>query len=164
VFVGETDEDGYAGAELMQWYLKTNKVAQQFFDPPGYLSVRDRTRLLAMKGLGQPIETPVAHLAYASIDELVEGGYFFAGSADSVFEQLKHFYNEVGGFGNLLAMGHAGTMSYETTVGSLERFARDVLPRFRAEVYDTDLEFTLDAHLVATVAADQPDTEKLKLP
>ncbi len=36
-FVGETDAEGMAGAEQLMWYLKSNKVPQEFIlPPPGY--------------------------------------------------------------------------------------------------------------------------------
>lgn len=41
----------------------------------------------------------------------------------------------MGGFGNLLPMVQYWTMSTDLTVKSMERFARDVLPRFLEEVY-----------------------------
>lgn len=138
VYVGETDDEGYEGARKLQWFLQNNKLAPQFIDVPGYLPAEQRAGMLAAKARGERIDTPVAHLAQAPIEELVKGGYVFAGSPESVLEQLRNFYIRVGGFGNLLMMAHAGTMSYETTVRSMELFSREVLPRMREEVYGTD--------------------------
>jgi hypothetical protein len=76
----------------------------------------------------------VAHLAHASIDDLTKDGYFFAGSPDTVLNQLRDFHERVGGFGHFLMMVQGGTMGYELTAKSMALFAREVLPRFRAEL------------------------------
>jgi alkanesulfonate monooxygenase SsuD/methylene tetrahydromethanopterin reductase-like flavin-dependent oxidoreductase (luciferase family) len=36
VYTGETDEEGYAGARKLMWYIESNKVPPQFTGPPGY--------------------------------------------------------------------------------------------------------------------------------
>jgi alkanesulfonate monooxygenase SsuD/methylene tetrahydromethanopterin reductase-like flavin-dependent oxidoreductase (luciferase family) len=136
IFVGETDEDGYAGARKLQWYLQHNKVAVQFMDVPGYLDARVRAAMMQRSLDGEPITTPTAHLGAAPIDELTKDGFFFAGSPDTVFRQLRDFYERVGGFGNLLMMVQGGTMGYELVARSMELFAREVLPRFRTEVFE----------------------------
>lgn len=160
VFVGDTDEEGHEGARRLQWYLKTNKIAPQFMDVPGYIDQKTRARMLAAKARGEEIGTPIAHIVDAPIEQLTEEGYVFAGSPDTVFEQLRRFYDRVGGFGNFLMMVHAGTMGYDLVTGSMTRFARDVLPRFREEVYRPS-----EAALVG-VGADGDDVspEHLSLP
>jgi len=131
VFTGETDEEGRAGARLLQWYLQHNKVAPQFNDPPGYYDVARRAELLARRAAGPLIESPVAHLATADIGGLIDEGMVFAGSPASVQAQITEFDERVGGCANLLMMVQAGTMSYETTVRSMELFATEVLPALR---------------------------------
>jgi hypothetical protein len=49
---------------------------------------------------------------------------------------MKSFFYAVGGYGNLMGMFHASTMSYRATRRSMELYAREVLPRFREEVYE----------------------------
>lgn len=161
VFVGETDEEGFAGARKLQWYLQHNKVAPQFMDVPGYLNVDIRTELLRKKAHGEAISSPVAHLATAPIEELNEGGYFFAGSPDTVLRLLERFHDEVGGFGHLLMMMHGGTMGYELTHRSMELFATEVLPRFRRSISDAPAR----AHSVPGGAtADEEDPARFALP
>jgi alkanesulfonate monooxygenase SsuD/methylene tetrahydromethanopterin reductase-like flavin-dependent oxidoreductase (luciferase family) len=140
VFVGDTDEEGFAGARKLQWYLQHNKVATQFMDVPGYIDESARAKMLRATAQGTPVSTPIEHLAYAPVEELVEGGYFFAGNPDSVFRQLECFYERVGGFGNFMMMVQAGTMGQELVENSMRRFATDVLPRFRAEVYGREID------------------------
>jgi alkanesulfonate monooxygenase SsuD/methylene tetrahydromethanopterin reductase-like flavin-dependent oxidoreductase (luciferase family) len=55
----------------------------------------------------------------------------FVGTPDDVYQQIKQFYVDVGGFGNLLMMGQAGTLSHEDTVDNLTLFAKHVLPRLQ---------------------------------
>lgn len=140
VFVGETDEEGFAGARKLQWYLKHNKVAEQFMNVPGYLDVNVRGAMLAQQARGEAVESPVAHLGDAPIEELTKDGYFFAGSPDTVLEQLSRFYEGVDGFGNLLMMVQGGTMGYDMTARSMELYATEVLPRFRRDVFGPDQE------------------------
>ena len=53
----------------------------------------------------------------------------FAGTPDDVWDQLKSFYDHVGGFGHLLMMGQGGHISHEDTVDNLTLFSKEVLPR-----------------------------------
>jgi alkanesulfonate monooxygenase SsuD/methylene tetrahydromethanopterin reductase-like flavin-dependent oxidoreductase (luciferase family) len=138
VFVGETEEEGLAGARQLQWYLQHNKVAPQFMNVPGYVDVKTRAQMLKGVAHGRPIASPIEHLVYAPVEQLITEGYAFAGSPDSVFSQLKLFYDGVGGFGNFIMMVQAGTMGFELVERSMKLFAREVLPRFRAEVYTPD--------------------------
>jgi alkanesulfonate monooxygenase SsuD/methylene tetrahydromethanopterin reductase-like flavin-dependent oxidoreductase (luciferase family) len=140
VFVGDTHKEGIAGARKLQWYLQHNKVATQFMDVPGYIDEGTRARLFRSQADGKPVTTPIAHLTHAPIEELTKDGYFFAGSPDTVFEQMERFYERVGGFGNFLMMVQAGTMGYDLVERSMARFANEVLPRFRAEVYGRELD------------------------
>ncbi|MCB0996225.1 MAG: LLM class flavin-dependent oxidoreductase [Acidimicrobiales bacterium] len=132
VFVGATESAARSGAEELDWYLKNNKVANQFNLPPGYLPAAARAEALRRLAHGEEIGSPIAHLATASIDQLAEEGFFFFGTPDQVVDQITSFHDAVGGFGNLLLMGHGGHMDYDTTVGSLELYAREVQPRLRA--------------------------------
>jgi alkanesulfonate monooxygenase SsuD/methylene tetrahydromethanopterin reductase-like flavin-dependent oxidoreductase (luciferase family) len=140
VFVGETDEEGFAGARKLRWYLEHNKVATQFMNIPGYIDDHVRAKMLKAEAGGTPVTSPIEHLVNAPLQELLDGGYIFAGSPDTVYRQLRTFYDRVGGFGNFIAMVHSGTMGYDLVEHSMELFATEVLPRFRSEVYDPDAE------------------------
>jgi len=145
VFVGDTDEEGFAGARKLQWYIQHNKVATQFMDVPGYIDEVTRAKMMRSSAQGVPVSTPIEHLAHAPIEDLVRDGYFFAGNPDTVFGQLKAFYEKVGGFGNFMMMVQGGTMGYDLVERSMRRFAHDVLPRFRSEVYGREIEPLLAA-------------------
>ena len=55
----------------------------------------------------------------------------FAGSPDTVYKQIKHFYDQVGGFGHLLIMGQAGFLEHEETIKGMDLFAKEVYPRLK---------------------------------
>src|SRR3954470_19493226 len=115
VFVGPSHEEAMAGARKLHWYLKHNKVADQFMDVPGYVDIHARAAMLRQRAEGGALVTPVAHLAHASVEELTKDGYFFAGTPDDVVEQVAAFHEGVGGFGHFLMMVQGGTMGYEFT-------------------------------------------------
>ena len=70
-----------------------------------------------------------------TVDEAVDVGLSFAGTPDDVFDQLKAFYDHVGGFGHLLMMGQGGTISHDDTVANLTLFSKEVLPRLSELVH-----------------------------
>jgi alkanesulfonate monooxygenase SsuD/methylene tetrahydromethanopterin reductase-like flavin-dependent oxidoreductase (luciferase family) len=122
VHVGDTDEDGLAGAEKLMWYIRANKVPSHFSNPPGYLPVPARV------GTWQGKRSPFA-FSHMTLEELIDRGIVFAGNPDTVHEQLLRFYDDVGGFGHLLIMGQAGFLEHEETVRSMRLFAQEVYPR-----------------------------------
>jgi alkanesulfonate monooxygenase SsuD/methylene tetrahydromethanopterin reductase-like flavin-dependent oxidoreductase (luciferase family) len=119
-YAGATDDEGLAVAESLLWYIKSNKSSPQFMDPPGYKPVAVRAAEVtggfraALRGL--------------SMEQMIERGILFAGSAETVAAQIRSFYDQVGGFGHLLIMGRAGHMTREQTIAGLRRFAGEVRP------------------------------------
>lgn len=67
----------------------------------------------------------------ATVQEFMDARTVFAGTPDQVFEQIKTFNEEVGGFGNLIIMGQGGTLSYDETCANLKLFADEVMPRLK---------------------------------
>ena len=65
----------------------------------------------------------------SSVDEYIDAGVAFAGTPDTVYAQIKEFYDHVGGIGHLLMMGQGGHISHEDTVDNLTLFSKEVLPR-----------------------------------
>jgi alkanesulfonate monooxygenase SsuD/methylene tetrahydromethanopterin reductase-like flavin-dependent oxidoreductase (luciferase family) len=144
LFVGDTDEEGYREAEKVKlWFREGARASLQYIDPPGYLPPEARAKILRSKAQGRRPSQPlgssphptVADVVSIPVEELTKGGFVMAGNPDTVFHQLRDFFDAVGGFGNLLPMVQYWTMSTDLTVKSMERFARDVLPRFLEEVY-----------------------------
>jgi len=123
VYVGEDDEAARAGAERLMWYPRTNKSAPPFEAPPGYMPPAARVGTLTGAG------SPLGALTKMSQEEMIEEGILFAGDPDTVFEQLRRFYEHVGGFGHLILLGQAGFLGHEETVNSLRLFSQEVAPR-----------------------------------
>jgi hypothetical protein len=104
-----------------------------FRNPPGFLSVEDNARL--MRGETPPRsytkDRRVIDMRYASVQELIDAGILFCGTPDQVYDQIVDFCEYCGGMGNLLMMGHAGSMSHADTVENLTLFAKEVFPRLK---------------------------------
>jgi len=67
----------------------------------------------------------------ASVQDLIDAAIMFCGTPDRVYAQIVEFCEYCGGMGNLIMMGHAGSLSHEDTVDNLTLFAREVLPRLK---------------------------------
>jgi alkanesulfonate monooxygenase SsuD/methylene tetrahydromethanopterin reductase-like flavin-dependent oxidoreductase (luciferase family) len=128
VYTGETDEEGYAGARKLLWYIESNKVPPQYTSPPGYHPIASAVNAMkgsASAGIFRLFKNP------APLDEYMERGLVFAGNPDSVYRQIKKMYDHVGGFGHLLIMGQAGFLEHDETVKGMQMFAREVYPRLK---------------------------------
>lgn len=66
-----------------------------------------------------------------TFDHLVDAGVFFVGDPDTVYEQVKAFYDEVGGFGVLLFAVGLPVGSREHRKRSWTLFMEHVAPRLR---------------------------------
>jgi alkanesulfonate monooxygenase SsuD/methylene tetrahydromethanopterin reductase-like flavin-dependent oxidoreductase (luciferase family) len=111
-------------------------VAPQFANPPGY--VTPQMAATAIKGTGgttaratrlQTRDGKPINPRTIGVEDAIGAGLVFAGTPDDVWDQLKSFYDHVGGFGHLLMMGQGGHISHEDTVDNLTLFSKEVLPR-----------------------------------
>jgi alkanesulfonate monooxygenase SsuD/methylene tetrahydromethanopterin reductase-like flavin-dependent oxidoreductase (luciferase family) len=123
VYVGDTDEAGFAGARKLMWYMTANKVSPQYRNPPGYSS--PAATVAQMRGQSMLFDRK------APLEKCIEEGIVFAGNPDTVYAQIKRHFEGVGGYGNLLVMGQAGFLEHAETVRGIETFAREVYPRLR---------------------------------
>jgi alkanesulfonate monooxygenase SsuD/methylene tetrahydromethanopterin reductase-like flavin-dependent oxidoreductase (luciferase family) len=125
VYVADSEEAAREGAMMLRWYFDANKVPGYLASPPGY----NPPRRMAAAGTST-VPIPQARQAKGQPFEwLVDKGVLFAGTPDQVVDQITRFYHAVGGFGNMLMMGHAGSMTYAQTSRSLKLYATEVLPR-----------------------------------
>jgi len=140
ISVADDRVTAFARAEKMKGYFATaSRLEPQFRNAAGFLPVKDTVRMMrngpsAMRPKmrdGNPLP------ADPSIEDYIQAGLMFVGTPDDVYAQLEQFHDEVGGFGNLLMMGQAGTLSHQETVENLTVFAREVMPRL-AELSPTD--------------------------
>ncbi|MBM3489731.1 MAG: LLM class flavin-dependent oxidoreductase [Alphaproteobacteria bacterium] len=137
--VGATKEEGYRRAHQIADYSRTTPRANGWdFDPPGYNPLPLSTKIMASaaaKGPGVsvfPVERrdgTRVDVTKATVDEFIDAGLVFAGTPDMVYDQMKEFYDHVGGFGHLLMMGQGGYISHAETVANLKLFSKEVLPR-----------------------------------
>jgi alkanesulfonate monooxygenase SsuD/methylene tetrahydromethanopterin reductase-like flavin-dependent oxidoreductase (luciferase family) len=130
-YTGKTDAEGLDGARKLLWYLQSNKVAKPFVYPPGYMPYFVRAAALRgpqSAGNGAPALSPLPDLTKMSLEDLIDRGIMFAGSAATVAGQIERFHNKVGGLGHLLLMGQAGHMGHDETVRGIRRFAEHVVP------------------------------------
>ena len=131
VGVGATAEEGRQRANAILDYSRTTpRTASQFWFPPGYTpahvagaALRDRKPLMIPLPDGSAFE-----MRHGSVDQFVHAGIAFAGSPSMVLDQIKAFYERVGGFGHLLMMGQGGHISHEETVENLTVFSQEVAP------------------------------------
>jgi alkanesulfonate monooxygenase SsuD/methylene tetrahydromethanopterin reductase-like flavin-dependent oxidoreductase (luciferase family) len=124
VYTGDTDEEGFAGARKLMWYIESNRVAPQFINPPGYVPAAVAAKALRDGG-------SLYKYGKANLEGLIAQGIVFAGNPDTVFKQIKTMYDYNGGFGHLLVMGQAGFLDNQETVKGIDLLAKEVYPRLR---------------------------------
>lgn len=134
VGVGETEEEGRRRADQILDYSRTTpRVLRQLQMPPG---------LAPPHVIGRELQNPSTRtttlrdgskvpMLTGSVDEFVNAGVAFAGTPDMVYDQIKEFYDDVGGLGHLLMMGQGGHLNHEETVANLTLFSKEVLPRLK---------------------------------
>ncbi len=149
VYVGDNEEEAEKGTEKLLWYIRSNKVAPQFNNPPGYHPPAVAANIIRGPRPGEPdrrdprLETQRAR------------GNVFSGTPDQVFQQIKNFWEYSGGFGHLLMMGQAGFMTYDETMRSMTLFTQDVYPRLK------ELTASYDAGAMKEIRSSQPDVENI---
>jgi hypothetical protein len=108
------------------WYLSHNKLPVHFKNPPGYNSLDANVKALRTGKVGTREAGFVPDL-----DHEISTGTVFCGNPDTVYRQIKAFYDHVGGFGHLLSMGQAGFLDYDESVKGIRLLAREVNPRLK---------------------------------
>jgi alkanesulfonate monooxygenase SsuD/methylene tetrahydromethanopterin reductase-like flavin-dependent oxidoreductase (luciferase family) len=135
VGVGETEEEGRRRADQIAGYVRTSPiVSEPYKNPPGYNVVPANVAMLKAGPTQsvarvQTVDGRVIDPTKATVQEFMDARTVFAGTPDQVFEQIKTFNEEVGGFGHLIIMGQGGTLSYDETCANLKLFAEEVMPR-----------------------------------
>jgi alkanesulfonate monooxygenase SsuD/methylene tetrahydromethanopterin reductase-like flavin-dependent oxidoreductase (luciferase family) len=134
VAVAADERTARARAEFVAGYVRTSGiVAPQFRNPPGYLSVEDSVRILRgeTRQRSKTKDGRFIDMHSGSVQDLIDAAIMFCGTPDQVYNQIVEFCEYCGGMGNLLMMGHAGSLSHEDTVDNLMLFAKEVLPRLK---------------------------------
>ena len=72
-----------------------------------------------------------AALIGLNAEQAMARGLLFAGSPDTVYQQIMDFYDKVGGFGHLVMIGRSGFMTHAEAEKSIKLFGQKVLPRLQ---------------------------------
>jgi alkanesulfonate monooxygenase SsuD/methylene tetrahydromethanopterin reductase-like flavin-dependent oxidoreductase (luciferase family) len=126
VYTADSEAEAQRGAEALNWYISAQKVGPQVANPPGYASLSLNVKALqgVFKGRTHAVRTQ-------GLEYQRDQGIVLAGTPDSVVDQIKRFYNLVGGFDHLLMMQQAGFLDHERTVRSMTLFAKEVYPQIQ---------------------------------
>jgi alkanesulfonate monooxygenase SsuD/methylene tetrahydromethanopterin reductase-like flavin-dependent oxidoreductase (luciferase family) len=149
VYVGDNQQEAEIGAEKLLWYIRSNKVAPQFNNPPGYHPPAVAASIIRGPRPGEPNRRD------PRLATQLARGNVFAGTPDQVYHQLRNFWEYAGGFGHLLMMGQAGFMTYDEAIGSMSRFTREVYPRLK------ELTASYDAEAMKEIRSTRPDVEAI---
>ena len=136
VYVGDTHEEGVAIGSKLLWFLNTSlKSAPQFSRfLPGAVPPPFAPEVYRTANGNQPSASGAKNnraLIGISTEAAMARGILFAGSPDTVYQQIMDFYDKVGGFDHLVTVGHSGFMTHAEAEKGIKRFARDVLPRLK---------------------------------
>jgi len=120
--------------KLLKFAETSERIEQRYLNPPGALMPADNVRFLRARSTvnhrerTRPDGTPMSNPPTA--EDQRANDVLFWGTPDQVFDQIRSFYDSVGGFGNLLVqMG--GTMTHGELRDGITLFAKQVMPRLR---------------------------------
>jgi len=150
LYVGDTHEEGLRVGSKLLWFLNTSlKSAPQYgrflpgavppeLAPQVYRTV-PKPSAGASGGYGgglavKPVSSAIQNartLIGVNTEEAMARGILFAGSPDTVYQQIMNFYDEVGPFGHLVMVGRSGFMTHAEAEKGIKLFAKEVLPRLR---------------------------------
>lgn len=142
VYVGDTHEAGVEIGSKLLWFLNTSlKSAPQYAKflpgavPPALAPQVYRTVPRPPTAGETPAVASTVRNTGALIGlnaaQAMQRGILFAGSPDTVYQQIMDFYDTVGGFDHLVMIGRSGFMTHAEAEQGIKRFAREVLPRLR---------------------------------
>ena len=155
VYVGDTHEEGVRIGSKLMWFLNTSlKSAPQYSRfLPGNAPVHaapqvyrtapkpaSRTNGAATPKLALPANPEkgvataaqnAATLVSMTAEQAMQAGILFAGSPDTVYQQIMDFKDQVGPFGHLVMVGRSGHMTHAEAEKGIKLFSRELLPRLK---------------------------------
>jgi alkanesulfonate monooxygenase SsuD/methylene tetrahydromethanopterin reductase-like flavin-dependent oxidoreductase (luciferase family) len=155
VYVGDTHAEGVEIGSKLLWFLNTSlKSAPQYakflpgampaaFAPQVYRTSPRPNGAAPAPSSGNGASAARTNDPFApapknnraligiTAAEAMERGILFAGSPDTVYQQIMDFYDKVGGFGHLVIVGRSGFMTHAEAEKGIKRFGREVLPRLQ---------------------------------
>lgn len=120
------------GRKILEFVRTSERIEPRYINPPGALPHADNARFLKAgttvthRNKLLPDGTPMSNPPTPR--EQILNNVLFAGTPDQVYQQIKTFFESVGGFGHLLVQA-GGTMSHEEICDSLQLYATEVQPR-----------------------------------
>jgi alkanesulfonate monooxygenase SsuD/methylene tetrahydromethanopterin reductase-like flavin-dependent oxidoreductase (luciferase family) len=120
--------------KLLRFNEASERIEPRFINPPGMMPPTENARLLKSgsttthRNKTLPDGTPMSNPPTPR--EQIINNVLFAGTPDQVFEQIRGFYESVGGFGNLLVQMGA-PMAHDEVCDSLSLYAKEVMPRLQ---------------------------------
>ena len=146
-YVGDTHEEGVEIGSKLLWFLNTSiKMAPQYaqflpgamapqFAPQVYRTTpKPPVPTEAKAGAEKPAVSAIQNiggLIGLNAEHAMARRILFAGSPDTVYQQIMDFYDKVGGFGHLVIIGRSGFMTHTEAEKGLKLFAKEVLPRLK---------------------------------
>jgi alkanesulfonate monooxygenase SsuD/methylene tetrahydromethanopterin reductase-like flavin-dependent oxidoreductase (luciferase family) len=115
-------------AKMMTYLEVQPRTPKSWTNPPGYEPVEGNVAALKMGSRGR---LNFGLPKNPSLEQMIEGGIFFAGTPDKLYNQIKSFSDRVGGLDHLLVLASAGHISHAETVDSLTLFSKEVMPRLK---------------------------------
>lgn len=121
--------------KLLRFNETSERIDARYINPPGVMPPADNARLLTSgtttthRNKTLPDGTPMSDPPTPR--EQIINNVLFAGTPDQVYNQIKAFYDSVGGFGHLLVqMGDP--MTDDEIRDSLSLYGTEVMPRLKA--------------------------------
>lgn len=121
VVVADSDTKALQLAHELAWYLRTDKVGWQYRNVPGYMPDFIASRVMHQHKRRNT----------RSLESWIEDGIIFAGTPDTVYNQIERFTKHVGKFKNLLVLGQSGGMEHNDVKQSIKLLATEVAPRLK---------------------------------
>jgi alkanesulfonate monooxygenase SsuD/methylene tetrahydromethanopterin reductase-like flavin-dependent oxidoreductase (luciferase family) len=151
LYVGDTHEEGVRIGSKLLWFLNTSlKSAPQYARfLPGTAPPQAAPQVYrsapkpgsGANGSAASAATGAKSVASASqnaatligmnAERAMQAGILFAGSPDTVYQQIMDFSDTVGPFGHLVMVGRSGFMTHAEAEKGIKLFAKEVLPRLK---------------------------------
>lgn len=146
-YVGDTHEEGVEIGSKLLWFLNTSlKMAPQYAQfLPGAMSPQSAPQAYRTKAQSplptesnasgdKPVVSAIQNvggLIGLNAEQAMARKILFAGSPDTVYQQIMDFYTRVGGFGHLVIIGRSGFMTHAEAEKGIKLFAKEVMPRLK---------------------------------
>ena len=122
-------------AKLLRFNEASERIDARYINPPGVMPPTDNARLLTSgtttthRNKTLPDGTPMSDPPTPR--EQIINNVLFAGTPDQVYNQIKAFYDSLGGFGHLLVQ-LGDPMTDDEIRDSLSLYGTEVMPRLKA--------------------------------